>query len=132
MYTRKDKILLDSEFYDSETWAALNKCWKGYKIAKHGSDTNKMFYYAKGIRKFGRQLGIEVMDFPQFGLIGRFVEQEREPVNYWKSGSYRQTDEEIQEYEQRDQTEDPYRMEQEPDPWKEQEEYMQRRGRECI
>jgi hypothetical protein len=29
---------------------ALNKCWKGYKIAKSEWDM-KMFHYAKGIRR---------------------------------------------------------------------------------
>lgn len=128
--TRRDKVLLDSGFYDTEAWGGLRKCWKGYKIARQDSDTSKMFYYAKGIRKFERELGVPVMDFPQFGLIGQFVDQEREPDNNMKSGIYSQT--EIRNYEQREQLEYPYRMEHEPDPWKEQEEYMQRRGRECI
>lgn len=83
-----------------------------------------MVYYAKGIRKFGRELGIHVTDFPQFGLIGRFVEQEREPDNSLISG-YGQTEKEIRHYEQRE-------PDQEPDPRKEQEEYLERRRRECI
>src|SRR5215467_13822474 len=76
MYTRKDKTLQDSGYYDSETWAGLCKCWKGFKIAKAEGDTVNMVHYAKGIRKLERQLGIPVMDFPQFGLIGRLVEEE--------------------------------------------------------
>lgn len=129
---RRDNVLLDSGHYSTQAWGALNKCWKGFKIAKSEFDMKNMFYYAKGIRKFQRELGIHVMDFPQFGLVGRFVEQERVPNNNWIFGSDRQTDQEIREYEQREQAEDTYRIEQEPDPWKEQEEYMQRRGRECI
>jgi hypothetical protein len=129
---RRDNVLLDSGHYSTQAWGALNKCWKGFKIAKSEFDMKNMFYYAKGIRKFQRELGIHVMDFPQFGLVGRFVEQERVPVNNWKSGDYRQTDQEIREYEQREQAEDTYGMEQEPDPWKEQEEYMQRRSQECV
>jgi hypothetical protein len=62
--------LLYSGFYDTETWGALKKCWKGYKIAKSEGDYEKMEFYAKGVRKFERELNISVTDFPQFGLIG--------------------------------------------------------------
>lgn len=48
-YTRRDKICLDSGYYDTETWGALKKCWRGYKIAKSESDYKNMEYYAKGI-----------------------------------------------------------------------------------
>jgi hypothetical protein len=37
-------------------------CWKGFKIAKSDGDTKKMEYYAKGIRKFQRELKISVSD----------------------------------------------------------------------
>jgi hypothetical protein len=40
--TRKDGILLDSGFYDTETWGGLRKCWKGYKIAKSDGDAKNM------------------------------------------------------------------------------------------
>ncbi|HET7149014.1 MAG TPA: hypothetical protein VFI73_11000, partial [Candidatus Nitrosopolaris sp.] len=53
-FARRDAILLDSGFYDTETWGALRKCWTGFKIAKVDGDTKKMEYYAKGIRKFQR------------------------------------------------------------------------------
>ena len=112
---RMDNVLLDSGHYSTQAWGALNKCWKGFKIAKSEFDMKKMFYYAKGVRKFQRELGIRIMDFPQFGLIGQFVDQEREPDNNLISSSYRQTEQEIRDYEQREQAEDPYRMEQEPD-----------------
>ncbi|MFZ0512686.1 MAG: hypothetical protein WAM14_13855 [Candidatus Nitrosopolaris sp.] len=29
-------ILLDSGHYSTQGWGALNKCWKGFKIAKSG------------------------------------------------------------------------------------------------
>src|SRR6266581_635332 len=54
--SRSDAILLDSGYYDTETWGGLRKCWKGFKIAKVDGDTKKMEYYAKGIRKFQREL----------------------------------------------------------------------------
>jgi hypothetical protein len=52
---RRDGILLDSGFYDTETWGGLRKCWKGFQIAKSDGDTKKMEYYAKGIRKFQKE-----------------------------------------------------------------------------
>jgi hypothetical protein len=56
----RDAILLDSGYYDTETWGVLRKCWKGFRIAKVDGDTKKMEYYAKGIRKFQRELKISV------------------------------------------------------------------------
>jgi len=101
MYTRKDKNLLDSGYYDTETWAGLHKCWKGYKIAKAEGDTAKMVYYAKGIRKLESQLGISVMDFPQFGLIGRLVEEEEheDDNDYSTFGSFRRVEQDLKDYE---------------------------------
>ena len=45
--SRRDAILLDSGYYDTETWGGLRKCWTGFKIAKVDGDTKKMDYYAK-------------------------------------------------------------------------------------
>jgi hypothetical protein len=59
-YSSRDKTLLDSGFYDTETWGGLKKCWKGYRIAKVDGDTKKLAYYAEGIRKFERELSITV------------------------------------------------------------------------
>jgi hypothetical protein len=101
MYARKDKTLLDSGFYDTETWAGLHKCWKGYKIAKAEGDTVNMVHYAKGIRKLEMQLGIPVMDFPQFGLIGRLVEEEEhdDDSDYSTFGSSRRVEQDLKDYE---------------------------------
>jgi hypothetical protein len=48
---------------------ALNKCWNGFKIAKSEFDMKNMFHYAKGIRKFQRELRTSVSELPQFGLF---------------------------------------------------------------
>ena len=61
---RRDNVLLDSGYFSTQTWSGLNKCWKGFKIAKAEWDTKKMEYYAKGIRKFQRELKASVSDFP--------------------------------------------------------------------
>lgn len=106
MYTRKDKSLLDSGYYDTETWAGLHKCWKGYKIAKAEGDTIRMIYYAKGIRKLARQLDIPALSFPQFGLVGHFVEQERGSENDYSTWvSFEQIEKELEGYESQTQYE---------------------------
>ena len=121
-YSRRDKTLLDSGFYDTETWGGLKKCWKGYRIAKVDGDTKKLVYYAEGIRKFERELSITVTEFPQLGLLGRKMRQERDSENYFAYGnSCAQTEKELAEYEQQEQAEDRYRTQQEPDLRKEQE-----------
>ena len=125
--TRKDGILLDSGFYDTETWGGLRKCWKGYKIAKSEGDTKNMEYYAKGIRKFQRELKTSVSEFPQFGLLGRRMPQEFDSENYWPdSSSCAQTQKELEDYRLQELAEDPFRIERESDLRKEQEEYFRR------
>ncbi|HET7147345.1 MAG TPA: hypothetical protein VFI73_02490 [Candidatus Nitrosopolaris sp.] len=52
--------------HETETWGGLRKCWKRFKIAKVDGDIKKMEYYAKGIRKFQRELKISVREFPRF------------------------------------------------------------------
>ena len=125
--SRRDAILLDSGFYDTETWGGLRKCWTGFKIAKVDGDTKRMEYYAKGIRKFQRELKISVSEFPRFALLGRKMPEESDPENYWPdSNSSSQTQKELENYRLQELAEDPYRIEREPDPTKEQEEYFRR------
>jgi hypothetical protein len=38
---RRDVILLDSGFYETEKWGGLRKCWKGFRIAKVEGDTRR-------------------------------------------------------------------------------------------
>ena len=124
---RRDGVLLDSGFYDTETWGGLRKCWKGFKIAKSDVDTKNMEYYAKGIRKFQRELKTSVSEFPQFGLLGRRMPQEFDSENYWPdSSSCAQTQKELEDYRLQELAEDPFRIERESDLRKEQEEYFRR------
>ena len=130
---RRDGVLLDSGFYDTETWGGLRKCWKGFKIAKSDEDTKKMEYYAKGIRKFQRELKISVSEFPRFGLLGRKMPEEFDPENYWPdSSSSAHTERELEDYRLQELAEDPYRIELEPDLTKEQEEYFRRIRQEWM
>jgi len=55
--------------YDTQAWANLKKCWKGFIIANNKGDEKKMLYYTKGIMKFQKQLGLEIRIFPRFGSV---------------------------------------------------------------
>jgi hypothetical protein len=68
-YTRRDNVLLKSDYYNNQTWGALIKCWKGFKIAKSQGDEDKMIYYGKGIQKYQCELGLEVEDFSSLGIV---------------------------------------------------------------
>ena len=74
-----------------------------------------MEYYAKGIRKFQRELKISVSEFPRFGLLGRKMPEELDSENYWPdSSSCAQTQKELEDYRLQELAEDPYRIEREP------------------
>jgi hypothetical protein len=60
--------LLDSFFYDSQTWGALHKAWKGYVIAKNKHEYDRMEYYASVIQKLQSELGLRVSSFPDIGM----------------------------------------------------------------
>jgi hypothetical protein len=60
--------LLDSFFYDSQTWGALHKAWKGYVIAKNKHEYDRMEYYASVIQKLQNELGLPVSSFRNIGL----------------------------------------------------------------
>ena len=51
-----------------QTWAALKKSWKAYKIAKVHKDTSKMKDYAERIRTLQKDLGVTQAKFPELGL----------------------------------------------------------------
>jgi len=51
-----------------QTWGALKKAWRGYKIAKVHSDNAKMSEYAKKIRTLQNDLGIKQAEFPELNL----------------------------------------------------------------
>ncbi len=51
-----------------QTWGALKKAWKAYKIAKAQNDKEKMLEYAKRIRTLQEELGLPKAKFPHLGL----------------------------------------------------------------
>jgi len=51
-----------------QTWAALKKAWRAYKIAKVQGDTTNMLKYAERIRTLQGELGVAKANFPEIGL----------------------------------------------------------------
>jgi hypothetical protein len=51
-----------------QTWAALKKAWRAYKIAKVQNDTNNMVKYATRIRTLQGELGLPKSRFPEIGV----------------------------------------------------------------
>jgi len=60
---------MSKQFDKGQTWGALRKCWKAYKIAKAQNDKEKMLEYAKRIRALQEELGVEKSKFPDLGLV---------------------------------------------------------------
>lgn len=69
--------LLNSCYFESETWGALHKAWKGYKIAKNKYEVNNLFHYAEIIQKLQSELGLQVSSFPSLGLQPRKQDHNR-------------------------------------------------------
>ncbi len=55
-------------FTVGQSWGALRKAWKGYRIAKVQRDDTKMTEYANKIRKIQGELNIAVSSFPNLGI----------------------------------------------------------------
>lgn len=51
-----------------QTWGALRKAWKAYKIAKVQHDMERLKEYAGRIRNLQTQLGVPQTSFPDVGL----------------------------------------------------------------
>lgn len=60
---------LPSGFSVKSTYRGLKKAWIGFKVAKRKGDHDKMVYYAEGILKFQKQLGVPVSGFSDLGMI---------------------------------------------------------------
>ncbi len=58
----------NNNFTTGQSWGALRKAWKGYRIAKVQDDNAKMTEYASKIRKIQQELGISVASFPHLGI----------------------------------------------------------------
>jgi hypothetical protein len=64
----RETVVPKSNFTPGQSWGALRKAWKGYRIAKVQGDNSKMSEYATKIRKLQGELGISVASFPHLGI----------------------------------------------------------------
>jgi len=55
-------------YSEGQTWGALRKAWKAYRIAKAENDQASMLKYAQRIRTLQKQLGLPASNFPNVGL----------------------------------------------------------------
>jgi hypothetical protein len=99
-------------YYTTQAWAVLHECWKGYKIAKGQDDVKRMKYYADGIRKAQKELGLEVDSFLQLGLYAiqdrdSEMVQEKADKTYYDDYDYERKLSEIGEKEWKNITIDP-------------------------
>jgi hypothetical protein len=69
--------LLDSCYFENQTWGALHKSWKGYIIAKNKHEFERQYYYTEVIQKLQKELGLPNSSFPDLGLTSQ--EQNYEP-----------------------------------------------------
>jgi len=57
-----------STYNKGQTWGALKKAWRGYKVAKVQKDNANMKKYAERIRTLQKELGLIQAKFPELGL----------------------------------------------------------------
>jgi hypothetical protein len=69
MARRNKSQLLDSLYFENQTWGALHKAWKGYIIGKNKDEVDRMAYYAGVIQKLQRELGLQISIFPELKLV---------------------------------------------------------------
>ena len=58
----------ENNFTTGQSWGALRKAWRGYRIAKVQDDNAKMTEYATKIRKIQEELGVSRASFPHLGI----------------------------------------------------------------
>jgi hypothetical protein len=56
-------------FTKGQTWGALKKAWKAYKIAKVQNKREDMITYAQRIRTLQSELGVSLTKFPDLNLV---------------------------------------------------------------
>ncbi|MDA4126690.1 MAG: hypothetical protein OK452_05765 [Thaumarchaeota archaeon] len=57
-----------SQYTKGQTWGALKKAWRGYKVAKVQKNVDDMKKYAERIRTLQGELGLTTAKFPELGL----------------------------------------------------------------
>ena len=66
----RSSYILPNGMYSNQARGCLKKCWTGFRIAKANEDKKNMVYYASGVQKFARQLGLEIPSFPDLNMFG--------------------------------------------------------------
>jgi hypothetical protein len=59
---------MSSQYTRGQTWGALKKAWRGYKVAKIQKNMEDMKKYAERIRTLQGELGLVQAKFPELGL----------------------------------------------------------------
>ncbi|MDG7025109.1 MAG: hypothetical protein JRN45_11385, partial [Nitrososphaerota archaeon] len=57
-----------SQYTKGQSWGALKKAWRGYKVAKVQKNAEDMKKYAERIRTLQSELGLVQAKFPELGL----------------------------------------------------------------
>ena len=57
-----------SQYTKGQSWGALKKAWRGYKVAKVQKNMEDMKKYAERIRTLQAELGLVQAKFPELGL----------------------------------------------------------------
>ena len=57
-----------STYTKGQSWGALKKAWRGYKVAKVQKNMEDMKKYAERIRTLQSELGLVQAKFPELGL----------------------------------------------------------------
>lgn len=57
-----------SQYTKGQSWGALKKAWRGYKVAKVQNNMEDMKKYAERIRTLQSELGLVQAKFPELGL----------------------------------------------------------------
>jgi hypothetical protein len=57
-----------SDYTTGQTWGALRRSWKGYKIAKGKNNKVDMILYAQRIRTLQKELGLPESSFPEIAI----------------------------------------------------------------
>ncbi len=58
-----------TSYSKGQTWGALKKAWRGYKVAKVQNNKEDMRKYAERIRALQKELGLAQAKFPDLGLM---------------------------------------------------------------
>jgi hypothetical protein len=63
-----NRLRFMSQYTKGQTWGALKKAWRGYKVAKVQKNMEDMKKYAERIRTLQSELGLIQAKFPELGL----------------------------------------------------------------